>query len=192
MISNFKLLSTALVALIASTYFILSDPSVKIERSVFGNGGLLETVSNSNWKISGIVGQVAIDKISIANRVLYQGFWFPAEYVTSVDDESISLSSTITNFPNPAYTSTTFRFVLDESSYVTLKVYDMVGNLVKILIDGVQPSGEHQIFWNLKSDDQLKLPSGNYYYELSVTPGQVAGLSNAKPKVVRNILVIVK
>lgn len=190
MSSNFKVLLAIAVAFVATASFVLSTPS--FERSVFGNGGMIEVQNSAGWKISGLVGQVAIDKISVSNRVLYQGFWVPTDYVTAIEEEPISLSTTISNFPNPSSTSTTFRFTLEESSYVTLKVYDMVGNLVKILIDGVQPSGEHQVFWNLKSDNQLELPSGNYYYELSVTSGGVAGLTDAKPKVVRNILVIVK
>lgn len=192
MSNNFKVLLTLVVAFTATTYYVLSAPSLNIERSVFGNGGMIKVQNSLGWEISGLVGQVAIDRISVSNRVLYQGFWVPTDYVTAIEEEPISLSSTISNFPNPASTSTNFRFALDESSYVTLKVYDMVGNLVKILIDGVQPSGEHQFFWNLKSDNQLELTSGNYYYELSVTPGQVVGLTDAKPKVVRNILVIVK
>lgn len=192
MSKHFKGLLTLLVAFVATSTIAFSAPGLNIERSVFGNGGMVEIRNNSGWKISGLVGQVAIDRISVSNRILYQGFWVPTDYATDVPGEPISLSSTITNYPNPASNSTTFRFTLDESSYITLKVYDMVGNLVKVLIDGVQPSGEHQIVWNLKSDNQMELPSGNYFYELAVTPGQVAGLNDSKSKVVRNILLIVK
>lgn len=188
---RFKVLLFIVVSFFATSFLAFSVPGINIERSVLGNGGMVELQNSSGWKISGLVGQVAIDKISASNRILYQGFWVPTDYATEVTDD-FAISSIIANFPNPASTSTTFRFNLDESSYVTLKIYDMVGNLTKVLVDGIQPSGEHQIVWDLKSDNQMEVPSGSYYYELSITTGQIAGLNDAKAKVFRDIIVIIK
>lgn len=166
-------------------------PGLKIDRSVIGSGGMLSIKNSANLNLSGITGQVAIDRISNGNRVLYQGFWVPTETPTDVT-EPISLNNQISNFPNPASISTTFRYSLEENSLVSLKVYDMVGNLVKILVDGFQPAGTHEIAWDLKNDNQIELPSGNYFYELTIVSGQVAGLSEQKTQTYRNILVIVK
>jgi hypothetical protein len=170
-----------------------SAPGLKIDRAVIGSGGMLEVKNSSNLKLSGLVGQVAIDRISQGNRVLYQGFWVPLESPTGVDENPpISLNNEISNFPNPASTTTTFRYNLTENSFVTLKVYDMVGNLIKTLVDGFQSAGQQEIVWDLKSDNLLDVPSGNYFYELSVSPAQIAGINDSRSKTYRNILVIVK
>jgi len=166
-------------------------PGLKIERSVMGSGGMIELKNSANLSLSGIYGQVAIDRITKNDKVLYQGFWVPTESPTDVT-EPISLNDQISNFPNPASLSTTFRYTLEENSLVTLKVYDMVGNLVKILVDGFQPAGQHELVWDLKNDNQIDVPSGNYFYELTITSGQVAGFSESKTLTFRNILVIVK
>ncbi|MCX7908158.1 MAG: T9SS type A sorting domain-containing protein [Ignavibacteria bacterium] len=189
--SFFKIL--ALLLLISFIQFsnLLSAPGFKIERSVVGSGGMLELKNLSNLRLSGIFGQVAIDRISKADKILYQGFWVPTESPTDVT-EPISLNQQISNFPNPASTSTTFRYTLDENSLVTLKIYDMVGNLVKVLVDGFQPAGKQEVVWDLKNDSQIDVPSGNYFYELTVTSGQVAGFNESKTQTYRNILVIVK
>ncbi len=168
-----------------------STPGLKIDRSVIGSGGMLTVKNSANLNLSGLLGQVAIDRISNGNRVLYQGFWVPTETPTDVS-EPISLSNQISNFPNPASFSTTFRYTLEENSLVSLKVYDIVGNLVKILVDGFQPAGNQEIVWDLKNDNLVDVPSGNYFYELTITSGQIAGFSETKTQTYRNILVIVK
>jgi hypothetical protein len=181
----------ATVLLFASELY--SAPVLKIDRAVFGSGGMLNVKNSGNLELTGLVGQVAIDRISQGNRVLYQGFWVPLESPTGVDENPpISLNSEISNFPNPASTTTTFRYNLTENSFVTLKVYDMVGNLIKTLVDGFQSAGQQEIVWDLKSDNLLDVPSGNYFYELSVSPAQIAGINDSRSKTYRNILVIVK
>ncbi|MFN3307248.1 MAG: FlgD immunoglobulin-like domain containing protein [Candidatus Kapaibacteriota bacterium] len=180
-------LITSLVVFVPS----FSAPGLKIDRSVVGSGGMLNVKNSANLNLSGLTGQVAIDRISSGNRVLYQGFWVPTETPTDVT-EPISLNNQVSNFPNPASISTTFRYSLEENSLVSLKVYDMVGNLVKVLVDGFQPAGNQEVVWDLKNDNLTDVPSGNYFYELTITSGQIAGFSETKTQTYRNILVIVK
>ncbi|MGB9771236.1 MAG: FlgD immunoglobulin-like domain containing protein [Candidatus Kapaibacteriota bacterium] len=187
-----KVLSLGLLATIVAVLGLSAAPGIKIERSVVGSGGMLETKNSANLKISGLVGQIAIDRIAKNDKVLYQGFWVPTESPTEVPGEPISLNNQISNYPNPASISTTFRYTLEENSLVTLKVYDMVGNLVKVLYDGFQSAGQQEIVWDLKNDGQIDVPSGNYFYELTITSGQVAGSFDSKTQSFRNILVIVK
>ena len=47
-----------------------------------------------------------------------------------------------TNYPNPFTGETTIQFGLEQSNYVSLKVYDVTGRLVRILADGQQGAGE--------------------------------------------------
>lgn len=64
------------------------------------------------------------------------------------------------NFPNPFNPSTTIRFSLPQSSFVTLRIYNMLGQLVTTLVDAIRTSGHHQVDWS------PKLPSGVYFYRI--------------------------
>lgn len=65
------------------------------------------------------------------------------------------------NFPNPFNPTTNINFSLPKSSYVSLKVYDLVGKEVKTLVDGNQQQGTYNITF-----DAVNLPSGIYFYTL--------------------------
>ena len=65
------------------------------------------------------------------------------------------------NYPNPFNPSTTIKFSLAEKSFVTLKVYDIIGSEVASLVEEEKPSGSYEINW--KAD---QLPSGIYIYSI--------------------------
>jgi hypothetical protein len=66
------------------------------------------------------------------------------------------------NFPNPFNPSTTISFALPARSAVNLTVYNILGQQVQNLIDGVMDAGEHTVIWN--ADHQA---SGLYFYRLT-------------------------
>lgn len=172
---------------------------VKLDRQVMGSGGMVSEKNSANWKISGLIGQIAIEKISGSYTGgplnVYQGFWVPVGDMTNVNEEqniSQSFSSEITNYPNPVSTTTTFRYELPGTANVTLKVFDVVGHLVKVLVDGIQEQGIQEVPWNIKADNGVELGSGSYVYELSVRPAQMIGSSSFQAFNLRNILVVVK
>jgi hypothetical protein len=70
------------------------------------------------------------------------------------------------NFPNPFNPQTTVRFTLDESQPVTVSVWDLSGQEVLRLSDGVLPAGAHEV-----SFDGGELPSGSYFVRLRTPQG---------------------
>lgn len=70
------------------------------------------------------------------------------------------------NFPNPFNPDTTFRFSLKETAPTKLYIYNLKGQLVKKLVDGVLPSGMHQVMWNGKDNANRSVASGVYFYRL--------------------------
>lgn len=67
------------------------------------------------------------------------------------------------NYPNPFNPTTTIKYSIIEKGYVSLKVYDILGNLISTLVDDIKGTG----FYEVKFDGDM-LPSGVYFYKLSV------------------------
>jgi hypothetical protein len=65
------------------------------------------------------------------------------------------------NYPNPFNPETKIKFTIPEASIVQLKLYDMLGRQVDVLIDKYLMKGTHDITYS-----NLNLSSGTYFYEL--------------------------
>ncbi|MFQ5706501.1 MAG: T9SS type A sorting domain-containing protein [bacterium] len=65
------------------------------------------------------------------------------------------------NYPNPFNPQTTIPFALEKSSFVTLKVYNLKGQEVTVLLQEYLPTGDHHVVW-----DAHGLPSGVYFCSL--------------------------
>lgn len=66
------------------------------------------------------------------------------------------------NYPNPFNPVTTISFDLPNQSYVTLKVYDVLGQEVATLVDGMRQAGRYNVPMNATEQ-----PSGVYFYRLT-------------------------
>jgi Ca-activated chloride channel homolog len=73
------------------------------------------------------------------------------------------------NYPNPFNAGTTISFELREAGHVTIKVYDLLGRLVSVLVDQDRTSGAYQVKWNAIDDNQQTVASGVYIYIMEFT-----------------------
>jgi hypothetical protein len=77
---------------------------------------------------------------------------------------STSLSQ---NFPNPFNPTTTIEFVVRDRTRVSLRIYNVAGQLVRTLVDEVRAPGvTHQVTWYGHSDAGQPVASGVYFYKL--------------------------
>lgn len=65
------------------------------------------------------------------------------------------------NYPNPFNPSTTIRYEVPDRNFVTIKVYDILGNEIATLVNEEKPSGFYEIEF-----DAYNLSSGIYFYQL--------------------------
>jgi len=82
---------------------------------------------------------------------------------TSVNDKNTipAKFSLEQNYPNPFNPSTKIQYNVPENSFVSLKVYNTIGQEVASLVNNVVPAGSHEITF-----DASKLNSGVYFYTL--------------------------
>ena len=81
-----------------------------------------------------------------------------------VSKSVISLSEAT---PNPFNPITNIKFTVIPGKKASLKIYDAVGNLVKVLYNGIPIKSEYNIKWDGTDSQGNKVPSGVYFYRLS-------------------------
>lgn len=71
------------------------------------------------------------------------------------------------NYPNPFNPETVISFSLPKSSNVQIKIYDVLGNEIRTLIDEARFAGKHNIYWNSTDNFGKRVSSGVYFYTIS-------------------------
>ena len=78
-------------------------------------------------------------------------------------DPSVPLDYTLSqNYPNPFNPATSIKFSIPNDEYVTIKVYDIIGQEIATLFSGNAKTGIHTLNWNGKDLNGNKVSSGSY------------------------------
>jgi hypothetical protein len=83
--------------------------------------------------------------------------------VTTVNEDlsSVNSYSLSNNYPNPFNPTTKISYHISQSDFVSLKVYDVLGNEIATLVDEYKPGGNFEVEFNAAG-----LSSGVYFYTL--------------------------
>ncbi|NKB68598.1 MAG: T9SS type A sorting domain-containing protein [Candidatus Latescibacteria bacterium] len=76
------------------------------------------------------------------------------------------------NYPNPFNSATAIRFVLPERQDIELSIYNLAGQKVATLTEGIHPKGPHLITWSGRDDEGRALAAGVYLYRLRTSKAQ--------------------
>ncbi len=92
----------------------------------------------------------------------------PPGTVTSIKPDPAQPRSFVLqqNFPNPFNPSTRIDYQLSEDGPVTFTIYNLLGNVVRTLVNEQQTSGDYRIDWDGRDDRQQVVASGIYIYRL--------------------------
>lgn len=139
--------------------------------------------ANGNYKISGlpfgkykVVAQLIGYNNAVTHSVIID------EQNTSVSGMDIQFEITgidkkesvpnnlqlFQNYPNPFNPETIISFSLNRNSFVTLKIYDLLGNEIGEIVKGNKSAGIHRIIFNTADlqNGGMNLSSGVYFYRL--------------------------
>ncbi len=94
---------------------------------------------------------------------------------TSVTTEKIETNrfSRLKNYPNPFSCSTTITFDAPVASQYALKVIDITGREIAVLLDGPLPAGTNTVEWKGTNSHGQQVDSGVYFYQLETGRGCV-------------------
>ena len=108
---------------------------------------------------SGPHPDIALTDVQLANSV---------NEITSIGDvEDIPTDfALLQNYPNPFNPETRIRFQLPEASRVVLKVYNILGQEVRTLVNDQMKAGFHNLMWDGRNGAGLRVASGVYIYRI--------------------------
>ena len=94
----------------------------------------------------------------------------PEESTVVAEDSMVRPASfqLLPNYPNPFNAQTTIKYALPEVSHVRLKVYNILGQEVRVLVDGVREAGIQTVGWDGRDNGGREVSSGVYLYRLEV------------------------
>ncbi|MGE5621279.1 MAG: T9SS type A sorting domain-containing protein [archaeon] len=136
----------------------------------FSHGECSVTRTDSSYTITGskttqqvhhILGtgpEITTQKMSIKAVITAKG---TVTKVTGGESKVPSVFSLKQNYPNPFNPSTTIKFSLPQAGHYTMKVYDLLGKEVAVLINGELKEGNYNINFNAEN-----LSTGVYIYHL--------------------------
>lgn len=85
------------------------------------------------------------------------------------------------NYPNPFRHSTRITYAVRQPGQVRIQVYNVVGQVIRTLIDERKTAGEYTLHWDGTDDQGKGLPGGTYFYTLTV---------DHSPPVARSMIVV--
>jgi hypothetical protein len=78
------------------------------------------------------------------------------------------------NVPNPFNAETMIGYHVFRAAQIELHIYDIAGQRVRVLREGVRAAGGYRARWDSRDDDGRRVSSGVYLYRI-VTPGAESG-----------------
>lgn len=88
--------------------------------------------------------------------------------------EVMPMISQVRNYPNPFNPETTIDFMTAKEGNVKITIFNIKGQKVCELFNGVLPNGSHQLNWNGKDQNNNKVGTGIYFYTISTHQSTVS------------------
>jgi hypothetical protein len=115
---------------------------------------------------SNYLNSITVAKQYAANTIAYYNANFPKSILTGVGDlpQVVNNFNLYQNYPNPFNPSTRIKYSVSTSSLVSMKIYNILGKEVAVLLNEQKNPGEYEITFN---SSKYNLASGVYFYKLT-------------------------
>ena len=132
--------------------------------TVLKNNSKYGDITFSTSPISGTYGPTLNATLNNSNSIVLDYLLRPN--VTSVNGKILQQPINFKlnqNYPNPFNPSTMISYSIPQKEWVTLKIYNTLGQEIATLVNSEQSSGNYKVSWNATN-----LPSGIYFYSIKV------------------------
>ena len=153
--------------MVDNPYFSHDVRSLDLEAQAWDVKGKLHNVSG-DIELSWSMDEIDQDIHILISGEAYNMREVSSVVVSSLDDITVVMGdlqsylapsefALSSSYPNPFNPSTSMDLSLNESGYVSVKVYNVMGQVVSTLVDGNMDAGYHTLTWNADN-----MPSGMY------------------------------
>jgi formate-dependent nitrite reductase cytochrome c552 subunit len=111
-------------------------------------------------------GSMGVHNAKYAVALLQKALGFYPTGVSVVSQKTPTTYAISQNYPNPFNPTTNIEFSIPNSATIQLNVYNILGELVKTLVNGDIVSGNYKVTWNGTNNHGTSVASGIYFYRL--------------------------
>jgi len=84
-----------------------------------------------------------------------------------ISTEEIPMTSKLAqNYPNPFNPTTGIQYQLPKQEYVSLTIYNVVGQAIKELVSDNRAAGSYTVLWDGTDESGKSVPAGIYFYKI--------------------------
>jgi len=137
----------------------------------FAGNNYNTTYYNKLWELTKDFTIGLFQKASYRLTCIIYTQWINANGTTVVPDQENNLPigfELSQNYPNPFNPSTRIKYAIGSRQFITLKVYDILGNKIATLVNEEKLPGVYEVEFNTSSIKNLS-SSGTYFYQLLVS-----------------------
>ena len=109
---------------------------------------------------------LVVDNLIVADE--NDNFIKNVEIEIAYDNPNMPVEYTLNqNYPNPFNPTTLIKFSIPKDDFVTIKVYDIIGQEITTLFSGYTKAGAHTLSWNGMDRNGKQVSSGSYIYRMT-------------------------
>jgi hypothetical protein len=97
----------------------------------------------------------------------------PLYLENSNDDQFPGIFKLYQNYPNPFNPTTKIKYQIHQTGIVTIKIFNILGETVSVLMDEKKIKGTYNIHWNGTDKNGKQVSGGVYFYQLLLTNDRI-------------------
>ena len=174
-ISSFSPENTTLTLQINATQLfsvIANDVDSDISYSWFIND-VNQNVGLSTFEYQFTQSGTHIVKVVVSDGIATTEQIWTVSLPVANDDPSVTPSMTrlYPNYPNPFNPETTIQYSIKSAGWVDISIYNISGQLIRVLKRSNENSGTHSMLWNGRDNNNQAVASGVYYVRMNTSDG---------------------